>query len=363
MLSVLFGILSAVCLIYFGIISFYSGVKTSAAWIWLVLSVVFFLLFRGNIYYHQHKKQVPLWIPVSVVTLCTAGTAVLIILQFFIFGGMFRTAPDHLDYLIVLGARVREDDISASLKHRLDKAIRFAQEHPETKLVLSGGQGYGEPTSEAQAMAEYLQYNGIAPEQMLLENTSTNTKENMLCSKEVIDTQRQREKENRRREQKQEGQRRLELSGFLLKLEENEQKKHADGEREPTMIEKDYDPRLHQRKKLTEKSREILARGEKNRQKNYGPGQDIAGSAVGTGQNLEALMQVYPGMTELLPDKPLQIGVLTSNFHLYRAMKIGEKCGFEHLYGVASSSDPVLFIHLCVREAVAILKDKFMGNM
>ncbi|MDO5416839.1 MAG: hypothetical protein Q4F29_06545, partial [Lachnospiraceae bacterium] len=67
--------------------------------------------------------------------------------------------------------------------------------------------------------------------------------------------------------------------------------------------------------------------------------------------------------TELLPDKPMQVGVLTSNFHLFRAVQIGKKQGFDHLSGVASSTDPVLFLHLCVRESLAILKDKFMGNM
>ena len=67
--------------------------------------------------------------------------------------------------------------------------------------------------------------------------------------------------------------------------------------------------------------------------------------------------------TELLPDKPLQIGVLTSNYHLYRAMQIGKKNGFASLSGVSASSDPVLFVHFCVRESLAILKDKFMGNM
>ena len=61
--------------------------------------------------------------------------------------------------------------------------------------------------------------------------------------------------------------------------------------------------------------------------------------------------------------KPLQIGVLTSNYHLYRAMQIGKKNGFASLSGVSASSDPVLFVHFCVRESLAILKDKFMGNM
>ncbi len=376
-MAVIFGVMSVVCLVYFGIISVYSGVKTSAAWVWLVLAIVFFLLFRGSHYYHQHKNKVPLWVPVSVVTLCTAGAVIFVILQMLIFGGMIGTAPEHLDYLIVLGAKVREDDISASLKHRLDKAIRFAQEHPETKLILSGGQGKDEPTTEAQAMAEYLQYNGIAPEQILLEGQSTSTRENMAFSKALIEEQRQEEKESVRRKQVDENRRRMELSMFLLQLEKEaaEKEKAADndlpfsgfaggqGEREQAMIEKDYRPPKTRRSDLTEKSREFLAQGGLNRQRSYDPGYAIVEGAVGQGQNLEALMQVYPGVKELLPDKPLQIGVLTSNFHLFRAMKIGEKCGFEHLYGVASSSDPILFVHLCVREGMAILKDKFLGNM
>ncbi len=376
-MAVIFGVMSVVCLVYFGIISVYSGVKTSAAWVWLVLAIVFFLLFRGSHYYHQHKNKVPLWVPVSVVTLCTAGAVIFVILQMLIFGGMIGTAPEHLDYLIVLGAKVREDDISASLKHRLDKAIRFAQEHPETKLILSGGQGKDEPTTEAQAMAEYLQYNGIAPEQILLEGQSTSTRENMAFSKALIEEQRQEEKESVRRKQVDENRRRMELSMFLLQLEKEaaEKEKAADndlpfsgfaggqGEREQAMIEKDYRPPKTRRGELTEKSREFLAQGGLNRQRSYDPGYAIVEGAVGQGQNLEALMQVYPGVKELLPDKPLQIGVLTSNFHLFRAMKIGEKCGFEHLYGVASSSDPILFVHLCVREGIAILKDKFLGNM
>ena len=44
-MAVIFGVMSVVCLVYFGIISVYSGVKTSAAWVWLVLAIVFFLLF------------------------------------------------------------------------------------------------------------------------------------------------------------------------------------------------------------------------------------------------------------------------------------------------------------------------------
>ena len=85
--------------------------------------------------------------------------------------------------------------------------------------------------------------------------------------------------------------------------------------------------------------------------------------SVGPGSREPIRIPPSPKETEFVPDKPLQIGVLTSNYHLYRAMQIGKKNGFSSLSGVAASSDPVLFVHFCVRESMAILKDKFMGNM
>ncbi|MFQ8823540.1 MAG: YdcF family protein [[Ruminococcus] lactaris] len=51
--------------------------------------------------------------------------------------------------------------MSNSLKKRLDKALEYAENNPNTVLVLSGGKGEGEDISEAEAMYDYLQYNGI----------------------------------------------------------------------------------------------------------------------------------------------------------------------------------------------------------
>ena len=42
---------------------------------------------------------------------------------------------------------------------------------------------------------------------------------------------------------------------------------------------------------------------------------------------------------------------------------IAKKWGFENVYGISAQSDPVLFIHLCVRECASIVKDRRMGNM
>ena len=72
---------------------------------------------------------------------------------------------------------------------------------------------------------------------------------------------------------------------------------------------------------------------------------------------------IAPGPYVVAEDRPLQIGVLTSDFHVFRARMIAEKWGISGIYGIASESDLLLFPHLCVRECAAILKDRLMGNM
>lgn len=66
---------------------------------------------------------------------------------------------------------------------------------------------------------------------------------------------------------------------------------------------------------------------------------------------------------ELIGDYPAKIGFLTSNFHLYRAKRIAQKQGIETFYGIAAESDEVLFLHFCIREGLAFLKDRMVGNL
>ena len=63
------------------------------------------------------------------------------------------------------------------------------------------------------------------------------------------------------------------------------------------------------------------------------------------------------------PDKPTRIGILTNDFHIFRAKKIAQKWGIKDAVGISAPSDPILFIHSCVREALAVFKDRLMGNM
>lgn len=267
-----------ICLVYYAIIVLYAGFSTSFSWIWLVGAALFALTGWGNYEYRLHPKKFPLWVPVAGSTILMAALAVFVVVEVMVFMGAASGDEKNLDYVIVLGTKVKEQGISKSLKARLDKAIEYSQENPGTILILSGGKGADEPVSEAEAMFDYLSYNGVPEEQMVLEQISTSTVENIAYSKVLID-----------------------------RLEE-------------------------------EKIKERQRRG------------PIIRSAA------------PDGFAEV-EKRPIQVGVLTSNFHVFRARMIAEKWGIPKVYGIPSKSDPVLFLHLCVRECLAIVKDRLMGNM
>lgn len=91
-----------------------------------------------------------------------------------------------IDYIIILGSGVRSEEVPPLLKSRLDKGIEYYQKNPTAKFVVSGGQGADEPVSEAFAMRKYLQSQNIPNHQILFEDKSTTTYENMLFSKRII---------------------------------------------------------------------------------------------------------------------------------------------------------------------------------
>ena len=93
------------------------------------------------------------------------------------------------DYLIILGAGLRGDRVSLTLMERLEKGIEFLTQHPDTKVIVSGGQGRGETITEAEAMRRYLVGKGIDEERIIKEDRATSTMENMKFSKEILDGQ------------------------------------------------------------------------------------------------------------------------------------------------------------------------------
>ena len=101
--------------------------------------------------------------------------------------------PYDRDYIIILGCAIRSDGTPTPLlKARVDSAVEFEKKQFEKTgkhafFVPSGGQGSDEVISEGECMENYLLSLGIPAEQIVREDKSVNTLENMKLSKAVID--------------------------------------------------------------------------------------------------------------------------------------------------------------------------------
>ena len=97
------------------------------------------------------------------------------------------------DYIIILGSKINKDGtVTPLLKGRADKAIEFGKnQYEQTKkkiiYIPSGGQGKDEIISESQAIKNYLINEGIDKSQIIIEDKSRSTIENMINSKIIID--------------------------------------------------------------------------------------------------------------------------------------------------------------------------------
>ena len=122
--------------------------------------------------------------------------ALLILAGVIIFGCLLgvvlRGAYDEVhgepETMLILGCKVMpEGHPSMLLQDRLDKALDYLETHPEMDVIVSGGQGPDEPSTEADAMAKYLIEKGVPEERILREGESHSTVQNFACSLELME--------------------------------------------------------------------------------------------------------------------------------------------------------------------------------
>lgn len=247
-MQILWLVLGIASLLYFVILV---SIGMDFSIIWLCGAAVFFgLAFLG----HYHKTHpgahfFPTWCKVILGGVLAVGLFVFLLVEVFIFTGMFQHGEKNLDYVIVLGAQVKGEVPSKALTLRLDAASEYLKENPESKAVLSGGRGPGEDITEAEAMRRYLTAGGIEANRLILEDKSTSTQENLKYS------------------------------------------------------------------------------------------------------------------AQLIGSKEDKVGIVTNNFHVFRAIQLGKKQGYTNLSGIAAASDPRFQIHYLVREFFALVKEKLVGNI
>ncbi len=261
-------VLAVFCVIYFIVIIFYSGLLTAYCPVWLFMAAVFVIMRRFIIRSIKTEGGMPKFLPTFVFTSFAMFSLVFIlVLSMVLKESKTDNMNEDTDYVVVMGARVYPDGISRTLLYRLDKALNYYSEHPNTTLVLSGGLGSEDAVPEALAMFNYLSMNGVPSSRMIINAEGTSTYETILKAYEEI------------------------------------------------MIDTAY-------RKIPK-----------------GPGDKVWDS-----------------------DYVPSVGIITSDYHMMRSVKILENAGIEKPVALPARSDRVLFLHQCVRESAAIVKDFLMGN-
>lgn len=181
-----FAVLAVICLLYCLSIYLVMGYGNKFFLIWGVLSVgcavmAFVLLKRKLI------NRLPGWVKKTVIGCFGVGLLFFLIIEGMICSRFFAKASPGADYVIVLGAQWKTTGPSYVLQKRLDKAVEYLQENPDTYVIVSGGQGSNEPISEALGMSGYLQEKGISKERIFMEDKSTSTYENLNNSTVFLD--------------------------------------------------------------------------------------------------------------------------------------------------------------------------------
>lgn len=178
------GCAAVVCGVY-GIMIFGTGSGTGFFLVWIALAVIFVVL--GISILFGLWKKVPKVAVRILAGLVLAGVILFGTVEGMIASQLHAQGEPDLDYIIVLGAQVRENGPSRILKYRLDRAAEYLKENTDTICIVSGGQGYNEPFPESEGMSSYLQGQGIEPERMILESESKTTEENIRNSMEFIE--------------------------------------------------------------------------------------------------------------------------------------------------------------------------------
>ena len=122
-----------------------------------------------------------------LVTLCILVLAVGVLASR-IYSYRNATSDAPADAAVVLGAAVWTSQVSPVFRERINHGIDLYQKRQVQKLIFTGGQGNpGEPT-ESSAARQYALLRGVPAADILIEEKSHTTYENILHAKQLADT-------------------------------------------------------------------------------------------------------------------------------------------------------------------------------
>ena len=157
----------------------------------LVVGLIFIGIYYLDLKYERRRdKNTYLKWRRKTLALILLGASFFAVVSIAMFTVAMDKKMDKTNIVMVLGAGLKGENISPTLKTRLDGAIKYINEvGGQDFIIVSGGKGSDEVISEAEAMRRYLVDAGIPNEQIILEDKSTSTFENFKFSKEIIENE------------------------------------------------------------------------------------------------------------------------------------------------------------------------------
>lgn len=97
------------------------------------------------------------------------------------------TSDGPADAAIVLGAAVWSTGVSPVFEERINHGVDLYQNRKVRKLIFTGGQGNSNEPTESSAARRYAMQRGVPASDILIEENSHTTYENILYAKQIAD--------------------------------------------------------------------------------------------------------------------------------------------------------------------------------
>lgn len=181
---ILFGILNYIyfftCLLVYKIIVNFTP--------FFLLTGTFFILF-GMLKMRLNKDNLNK--NIKIIIKCTDIILLLLLISFVLVEGniAFNAAVNDNkkpDYVMLLGCGVYGRNMLLPQYQRAETGLDYIKKHPDVKIIVSGGQGSGETISEAEAYKIYLVNHGVKAENIIEEQKSKTTMENMKYTRDIL---------------------------------------------------------------------------------------------------------------------------------------------------------------------------------
>ena len=167
------------------LVPFFYGYQNFGGVLGCVISLLFIL-------YVLYKKKLKNGNNIGKIILKTIETGAFILLFMYLASLLYmmmgqKKIDNQERTVIVLGCEVKEDGTpSALLKDRLDGAISYLIQYPNTKIIVGGGKTSVGPV-EAEVSKTYLVKQGINENQIYVDGNSYSTYENIVNAKRIIE--------------------------------------------------------------------------------------------------------------------------------------------------------------------------------